>query len=342
MSVDLFERYREALRRGHMAVAHGQFDEALAAYREAVSLAPDRALPYASIGQVLLRQGTAAEALAAFQTALNRAPRDEQGLRGRGESLAKLGRRTDAADVFDILADVQEAAGRTADACDSTRRALELAEQKARRRRLQDLIDRLRLIASDQPAEQALSRALRTLEKGRPGARPVLPGDHAGPGGSGRPRTGRSGGPETEDAAWLAEDSARTAAIDAPDPGPPPDPVALTAEAELLLDSGDHAGALERYLAAAAAFGNEGLIAAAVDACYVALAFAPDNADVHLRLVELYLSAGWNVFAADKLALLGRLTELDNRQGHARARIVVLAAEQFPDDPRLQRLTTAR
>ena len=56
MSVDLYEHYMEALRRGHRALAHGDFDAALAAYREAVNLAPDRALPYSGIGNVLLRQ----------------------------------------------------------------------------------------------------------------------------------------------------------------------------------------------------------------------------------------------------------------------------------------------
>src|SRR6478609_8099862 len=106
MSVDLYERYKDALRRGHMSVAHGDLDAALEAYREAIALAPDRALPYTSVGQVLLRQHAAPDALAAFDAALARAPRDEAGLRGRGEALARLGRRTDAADVLDLLSHI--------------------------------------------------------------------------------------------------------------------------------------------------------------------------------------------------------------------------------------------
>jgi hypothetical protein len=143
-----------------------------------------------------------------------------------------------------------------------------------------------------------------------------------------------------------ADQGAAATAQESPDPPAAPehapDPLALSIEAEGLLDAGDLPGALERYLAAAVAFEAEGLLPAAIDACYVALAFAPDDAEVHLRLVELYLAAGWNGPAADKLALLGRLTELDRRQRGARARIVILAADHFPEDPRLRHLTAAR
>jgi tetratricopeptide (TPR) repeat protein len=346
MSVDLYEHYKEALRRGHMAVAHGELDAALEAYREALALAPDRALPYASIGRVLLRQGAAADALASFDDALARAPRDETGLRGRGESLARLGHRTDAAESLDVLSEVQEAAGRIADACDSTRRALDLAEQKARRRRMQDLTRRLRLATGERAAEDDLARMLRPL-----GPDAAKAPDSDAPATDDAVALGADAAVEIAamsatadpdlDSAMATADEAIADAESAPEPEPDVDPIALTAEAEVLLDAGDQAGALGRYLAAAVAFETEGLIAAAVDACYVALAFAPDDAEVHLRLVELYLAAGWNGPAADKLALLGRLTELDNRQGHARARIVGLAADHFPDDPRLQRLTAA-
>ena len=150
-------------------IVDGQLDVALAAYAEAISLAPDRALPHASLGQVLLRKGAGFEALAAFDTALVRAARDEASLRGRSEALALLGRRTiDAADALDLLADVQEAAGRL-DARD-VRRALDLAEQKARRRRLQDLTRRLRLAAGEEPAEGSLAGTLRPLRASKSGA----------------------------------------------------------------------------------------------------------------------------------------------------------------------------
>lgn len=329
MSVDLYERYKDALRRGHMALARGSFDDALAAYRQAVNLAPDRALPHAGIGQVLLRTDDVPNALAAFNAALLRAPRDEMALRGRGEALARLGRRSDAAAAFDLLSDVQEAAGRVAEARDATQRALDLAERKGRRRRLGDLTRRLRSVAGEAPVEEALEQTLRPLDVADEGiaasealAAAIVAAGAAGPAGAGDDRLPAIAGP---DEGAVAED-----------------PVALSIEAEQLLDRGDLVGARDGYLAAAVAFEAEGLLAAAVDACYVALAFAPDDAAVHLRLVDLYLAAGWKGPAADKLALLDRLTELDSHHGEARDRIVILAADHFPDDPRLRHLTAGR
>jgi hypothetical protein len=140
--------------------------------------------------------------------------------------------------------------------------------------------------------------------------------------------------------------AAAAAAAPPPAPRPPPAPaepavdgMARIADAETALDGGDNAAARKALLEAAAAFQHDGLLSAALDACYMALAFAPDDAELHLALVELYLELGWDSPAADKLALLGRLTELDGSQGHARSRIVGLAADHFPDDPRLRRLS---
>ena len=48
MSDAPYERYKEALRVGHVAALHGRLDAALAAYAEAAAVAPDRALPLTS------------------------------------------------------------------------------------------------------------------------------------------------------------------------------------------------------------------------------------------------------------------------------------------------------
>jgi len=337
VSVDLYERYMDALRRGHMALARGQLADALVAYRAAVGLAPDRSLPHAGVGQVLLREGNVPAALAAFDAALALSPRHEVGLRGRADALARLGRRTDAAEALDRLADVQEVGGRLVDAGDTTRRALELAEQKTRRRRLQDLTRRIRLQASSLGTDEGMADSLRPL--GRiDGAE--LPGDagadagdtgHGGAGSIGQ--QGSGAGPAGED------DQAMVDALAAASVEPRPDPVTVMRRAEAALDRGDVSSARTDYLAAAAGFAADGSFNAALDACYVALAFVPDDAEVHLQLVELYLGLGWDAPAADKLALLGRLTELDGRQDRIRARIVVLAADHFPDDPRLRRMS---
>ena len=55
MSRALYEQYKEALRRGHLAALRGRLDAAEAAYRAAAGIAPDRALPYVSLGGVLRR-----------------------------------------------------------------------------------------------------------------------------------------------------------------------------------------------------------------------------------------------------------------------------------------------
>ena len=62
MSEALYERYKDALRRGHVAAMRGRSAEALEAYGEAARIAPDRALPLTGIASVLLRLGKRQEA----------------------------------------------------------------------------------------------------------------------------------------------------------------------------------------------------------------------------------------------------------------------------------------
>ena len=81
---DLFERYKRALRRGHVAAARGQLDEAVVAYREAIELAPDRVLPYTGLSGVLDRLGRQAEALTVLDVAARTRP-------GRRVRLASAG-----------------------------------------------------------------------------------------------------------------------------------------------------------------------------------------------------------------------------------------------------------
>ena len=79
MTETAFERYKHALRRGHVAALRGRLDEALAAYDEAGTLAPDRTLPLTSRASVLARLSRHHDALAAFDQALARTrsrPRD--------------------------------------------------------------------------------------------------------------------------------------------------------------------------------------------------------------------------------------------------------------------------
>jgi len=88
--VSRFEAYKEALRRGHVAVLQGRLDDALEAYREASGHAPERPLPYTSLASVLHRLGRPNEALAAYDRALDRSADDEGALRARQAIVEEL------------------------------------------------------------------------------------------------------------------------------------------------------------------------------------------------------------------------------------------------------------
>jgi tetratricopeptide (TPR) repeat protein len=312
MSEVLYEQYKDALRRGHVAALRGRLDAAAGAYREAARIAPDRALPYVGLGGVLARLGKSDDALGAYASALDRAPTDEGAMHGRADVLAALGRRSEAAETLDRLATILERDGRIADACDVARGALELAESRGRRGQVEKLVERLRTTAGgDAAAAEALERALGVLD--------TVPG--VGPRG-------------TTDAA-TDTDAGDAIAPDAPPAAPaPPDPALLTLAVEEALEAGDLDEARRRALIAANGHRAVGQFHAAMDACYQALAILPSDPDIHLLLAELYLDRGWRGPAADKLVLLGRLSQLTG-DGATRARLCYLAAARFPDDSRL-------
>ncbi len=290
-SSSLYERYKEALRRGHVAVLRERFDAAIDAYGEAASIAPDRALPHTAIGGVLVTMTRLTDALKAYDRAVALAPRDEAALRGRADVLASLGRRAEAAEALDEVAAVVDEAGRLPDAADAARRALELAESRERRRNLEAIAARLREASGDAAADEALSRLVPVLES----------------------------------------------RVDALPPEPPPDGIALGAAAEAALAAGDAEAARDGLVAAAHAHRATGRSTAAIDACYLALAVAPADIDLHLLLAELYIDRGWRAPAIDKLVLLGRLAELVD-DPDARTRLCAIAAEHLPDEPRLTAL----
>lgn len=327
----LYERYKDALKRGHVASLRGRLDDALLAYAEAASIAPERPTPHTSAGTALLRRRRPADALRHYGVALSIVPRDEAALLGRAQALAALDRRPEAADAFDTLAEVRAGRGKLADAVEAARRGLELAEGRDRRRTLERLIGRLRATAPDEPGRLALENALRALDG------PAVAG-----------ATARAEGPvATTGEARTAETPAETppetpAAV--VEPGPGPEPVAASARgpldrdlppgvapaelarvAEEALAAGVPAYALERLLDLATAYRRDGRIDAAMDACYVALSCDPDNVGLHLALVELYDERGWTVVAGEKLDLVEALARFD-ADGDALARIATARA----------------
>ena len=126
----LYEQYKDALKRGHVASLRGRVDAALLAYAEAALIAPERSTPHTSAGTALLRRKRPGEAILHYEVALSISPRDETALLGRAQALAALDRRGEAANAFDTLAELQTGSGRLADAVDSARRALEFAEER--------------------------------------------------------------------------------------------------------------------------------------------------------------------------------------------------------------------
>jgi len=110
----LFEQYKDALRRGHLAARGGHIEDALDAYREAARLAPDRAAPHTSTATALHRAGRRDEAQAAFERALAIAPDDEATLRARAAAFEEIGRSASAAADLERLAEALEASGRRA------------------------------------------------------------------------------------------------------------------------------------------------------------------------------------------------------------------------------------
>lgn len=132
MSQTLFDQYKTALRRGHMAALAGELEEALAAYDLAARLVPERALPLASRGTVLHRLDRWSEAAAAFDQALQLAPDDETALRARANARDERGLRSGAAADFERLAFVLDVAGRVALAAEAARRAADLEPTGAR------------------------------------------------------------------------------------------------------------------------------------------------------------------------------------------------------------------
>lgn len=320
MSVDLFERYKEALRRGHIAALAGELETALACYSEAAAIAPERALPYTSRGAVFLRLGRPVEAGEAFDAGLERGPTDAAALAGRAEAFIQTGRPADAAGLLDRLAAVRSAAGQHVEALDAARRALELAESKSRRRDVRRLADIVRASAPDREAETILADALRILdaseaaivEAAQPESSEAVKGSVLEP-----LETAEEPGPELE-----------------PEPEPEaPDPLAMTADAEAALDAGDASLARDLFLRLAQVHATLGQRDAALDACYRALAVAPDDRLLHLFLVELYLERGWEPLATEKLALLERVAALDgDTAGVELVRQVRAGAARTPAD----------
>lgn len=212
MSGSLFDQYKAALRRGHVAALAGDLEDALAAYTDAARLVPERALPIASQGTVLHRLDRWPEAAEAFDLALRMAPDDEAALRARARAREERGLRSGAATDFERLAFVLDVAGRSADAAEAARRAANLEPSAAR----EALADRLTAAAAHAADLLPAARA-RSFEGIRPDAIVEVETELAA-------EMGRSEGAD------LAGDGADEAATESGQPEAGPTPEAPSAE----------------------------------------------------------------------------------------------------------------
>jgi tetratricopeptide (TPR) repeat protein len=338
VSEPLFEQYKAALRRGHMAALGSRFDEALEAYGEAARLVPERPLPFASRGTVLHRLDRWPEAAEAFDQALRIAPDDEATLRARAVAREERGMLSGAADDFERLAFVLDVAGRGPAAVEAAQKATLLESTPAR-------------LALANRLASAGARA-----KSRRAA--AAPANGSGPPEAESPDAESLGTlddtafeddlppplrivPETDAEAARHSQTDDPAAswpqLDMPSPtpvleGPPPDPDALLNEAADLVAAGNLEAAAERMLTAVMVHRAAGRLDAALDICLQLLSIAPGDPHVHLAIANLQLDHGWTPLAKEKIELLLRLTALTG-DTQAEADVRGLAAERFRDEP---------
>ncbi|MFH0751941.1 MAG: hypothetical protein V2B17_08915 [Chloroflexota bacterium] len=317
MTETLFERYKEALRTGHVAVLRNRLEDAAAAYREAISITADRAVPRTALGSVQLRLGEPQDALDAFDGALALEPDDDASLLGRAQALVVLRRTAEAALAYDHLAGVRSAQARLPDAAEAARRALAIEPTDERRERHARLVEEVRATAGAAVAEGASAPAAE-----EPTAREMR-GSHA--------ESGQGAGPAADAGAGPAADAAVDAATTAP--GPRPDPEALVVALEEAAARGDAEAAAAAALAAARSHREDGKVDAAFDACLLGIGVRPGDVDLHLLLADLAVDRGWTGQAGDAYRQLIRLADLDEDVAGADL-VRGTAAARLPGDPR--------
>lgn len=328
-----FERYKDALRRGHVAALRGELNQAVDAYREAAAIAPDRAIPFTSLGSVLRRLGRAEEALTAYTQGAQRSPSDVIALVGRAELLASMDRWTAAAEAYLALAELHAAESRPAELAAAAGRALELLDHSQRRGSMGRLVGRLRGTEVE-PAAAALAERARGLLAGA-----TAPGTGATIGSTGTTPSDATLSSSSGDGAVTGREPIPTTAAGdrSAVPAERQEPLALILAAERSADAGDVAAAVDGYLAAASGVRDDHRWRVALDACSQALVIAPADRRVHLDMAELYLVAGWTTLAADKLRLVARLASLDDDRATTE-RVCAIVRVWLADDPVLAAL----
>ncbi len=90
---EAFERYKDALKAGHVALLRNRLQDALHHYGLAAEIADHRPLPHVSIADVLMRMRRFDEAATSYSAALRRDASNEPALEGLARALAEARRR---------------------------------------------------------------------------------------------------------------------------------------------------------------------------------------------------------------------------------------------------------
>jgi tetratricopeptide (TPR) repeat protein len=278
-------------------------------------------------GHVATQRGRFDAALVAYANAVELAPDRALPHISLGATLRRMGRNEEALAAFNAAllrapgdadalagrAEALEALGRAVDAAETLDRLAEHDESAGRLARACDTTRRALELAESRTRRRHVERLVRALRDG----------------------------PQDDVVQATLERAVAVLGLAVPaSPGGgtarPTDPAEasiLLANAEASLARGDETAARD-LVRAAVAQRAEGHIDAAIDACYLALAVAPGDPELHVVLAELYVDRGWRAPAAEKLFLLGRLVELTGDVA-GRDRLCGLVARSFADDPRL-------
>ena len=370
MSVDLYERYRDALRTGHLAALRGAFDRAIRAYREAARMLPERAAPHVALGRTQLAASRPAEALTAFEAAVSRAPRDTAALDGAARALVDLDRGDDAAELLDGLATIYAEQDRQVDAVATIERAMEIAGSPWRRA----MLIQLRGVQSEPGMDLSWLGVLPDTE-GAP-----EPGKRNRPEPAARPVTDElraiaervEVASATDDVAGLvagaralARANRLRAAVDACHDAlavAPADPevhrtlaaiyrrrgweraartklriveryqrvVDDPAELDRDAESAQVTGDLDELLRIVGRHADQGRTAAALDLVFGALAASPAQPRLHLAIARLHLALGWRARAVDEVDRIARLVRITDDEAAQEAVADFVNAELRP------------
>ncbi len=247
MADPIFERYKEALRAGHVAALRGRLDDALVHYRAAAAIAPDRPLPHVGMADALLLLGRIDEALVSSRAALQRAPADPAALEVAARAHEAAGQADEAAACLDRLADAHVEMDSLDAGYAVAVRARDLALTDVRKRRAEELASARHAALEPSPPEPGTGQGAAARPPGgtSPGVtRPMRrrePPRRAGA--TAKAGTGAPAGPTGEPDAAEAKPGARRAATLAP-PAPPAS-VAAVAVHELAQEGDGGSGAAD-------------------------------------------------------------------------------------------------